>query len=74
MSRVNILYLIWFLYLLFLSNLVSNLFKIKHFFSSEIDTKFNFYIKLIMIFLLKFTFLLNIFLKVIIILKLEQNF
>jgi len=27
-----------------------------------------------MIFLLKFTFLLNIFLKVIIILKLEQNF
>ena len=37
--------------------------KLKNFVLPEIDTKFNFYIKLIMIFLLKFTYLLNIFVE-----------
>ena len=46
--NVNVLYSIWSLYLLFLFNLILILFKIDQFCPENV-TKFNFYIKVIMI-------------------------
>jgi len=58
--RVNVLYLIWFLNLLFLFNLVLFFKKLRNFAPFQIEIKFNFYVNVIMMFLFKFTFLLNI--------------
>jgi len=43
--RVNVLYSLWYLYLLFLFNLIPILFKLTNFVHVKDETKFNFYIK-----------------------------